>query len=272
MKSTRRGLGALVVAAALTTLPATFVPVEARAQSAQASAAQIQKVIDRNQIENLMGRRAYLHAAGRNDLEFELFARRPDISWGQNQGFMVGPESIREYYVEDFAVAQARDLERHRRLYPEIPDGRASYGAGGFTMHALSTPVIEIAADGQTAKGMWYTPGALVVWEDGEPKSFWMWERYAVDFIKEDGEWRFWHILVITDFMVPMTEGIGQNLRAENAGARVGSDFGDTQTGTQFDIPSNRYKDWAPTTVPQLIPPPVPYRTFSETHSYGPPQ
>jgi hypothetical protein len=28
-----------------------------------------------------------------------LYAKRPDISWGQNQGFSVGPDSIKADYV-----------------------------------------------------------------------------------------------------------------------------------------------------------------------------
>jgi hypothetical protein len=36
------------------------------------------------------------------------------------------------------------------------------------------------------------------------------------------------------------------------------------------DIERVTYKEWSPTTIPQLVPMPEPYFTFAETFSYGP--
>jgi hypothetical protein len=50
-------------------------------------------------------------------------------------------------------------------------------------MHTLTTPIIEVAGDGKTAKGMWYSPGQVTeVGQDGKPMAMWMWEKYGADF------------------------------------------------------------------------------------------
>ena len=70
---------------------------------------------------------------------------------------------------------------------------------------ALTTPLIEIAGVGQTAQAMWYTPGYICGHggpmdpDDAPLDGQWMYERYAIDFIKEDGEWKIWHFFVGTD-------------------------------------------------------------------------
>lgn len=233
------------------------------------------------QIQNLMSRRAFYHSSGHNEMEFALYAKRPDISWGQNQGFRVGPEAIKQDYVEDNDRNRATELARLSKLYPELKNEPANLGAGIFVMHTLTTPIIEIAEDGQTAKGVWYTPGAIgMVDEKGKLAGNWLWERYAVDFIKEDGQWKFWHILVLTDFLSPM----GKDLQPPGpmiAGAPEGTESKATTAAatTQpsngprpWTIPKQNYAAWSPTTVSSIAPRlPEPYKTFSETFSYGPP-
>lgn len=37
----------------------------------------------------------------------------------------------------------------------------------------------------------------------GPPKAHWSWGRYAVDFRKENGKWKIWHLHVLTTFRTP---------------------------------------------------------------------
>lgn len=238
----------------------------------------VQIARDTQEIQNLMSRRAFYHSAGRNDLEFDLYAKRADISWGQNQGYRVGPDSIKADYVTDNIRDRNASLERLSKIYPELKNDPSKAGVGIFVMHTLSTPVIEIAGDGQTAKGVWYTPGAIgMVDKKGKLTGDWLWERYGVDFIKENGQWRFWHIVVFTDFLSPMGKDL-QPPPEPVAAAPVGtegkaSSAQSASTGPRpFDIKVQNYASWSPTTVQQLQPRlPEPYRTFNETFSYGPP-
>ena len=59
----------------------------------------------------------------------------------------------------------------------------------------LTTPMIEIADDLQTAKCLWWMPGAgAIPQEEGDPMAIWAWGELAVDFVREDGAWKIWHL------------------------------------------------------------------------------
>ena len=79
---------------------------------------------------------------------------------------------------------------------------------GKLTFHYTTTPLIEIAEDGQTAKGLWVMSGVESGLTDLEAakqapdfmyekelvdgKKVWMHSvlvKYGVDFLKQDGEW-----------------------------------------------------------------------------------
>jgi hypothetical protein len=61
----------------------------------------------------------------------------------------------------------------------------------------LSSPIIEVAGDGKTAKAYWSGAGQETMRGDpkaNELRACWLWEKFAVDFIKEDGKWKIWHL------------------------------------------------------------------------------
>lgn len=59
----------------------------------------------------------------------------------------------------------------------------------------LTTPMIEIADDLQTAKCLWWMPGAgAIPQEGGDPMAIWAWGELAVDFVKEGDQWKIWHL------------------------------------------------------------------------------
>ena len=62
--------------------------------------------------------------------------------------------------------------------------------------------MIEVAGDGKTAKGVWIGIGfvARTDAQTGEAQCFWEWGKYGVDFIKEDGVWKFWHFHIYRIF------------------------------------------------------------------------
>lgn len=154
---------------------------------------QIRRAYDVIQIKNVMARHAYLHAASRHDIEYALIwsHNQENISWGNMTGFpMIGQNAIWKGYAEPHVGQQS--------------------AKGMAFMHTLTTPLIEIAEDGQTAQAMWYTPGFGTGpaggpnAEPGAPmEGDWMYERYAVDFIRENGAWKIWHFFVGTDFSFP---------------------------------------------------------------------
>ena len=82
-----------------------------------------------------------------------------------------------------------------------------------------------------------------------------------MDFVKEDGKWKIWHIQMCYDNTPP---GWGAERRPpEGEEGQMGFDL---QMSRENPDP---YKPWGPTTVPKIQPPfPEPYYTFDETFSY----
>lgn len=233
----------------------------------------LQRQQDALQIQNLMSRRSFLHAAGQQADELLLYANRPDISFGQNQGFRVGMENIAAAYRDRYAKVREAELERISKLHPEVKNIPENIGVGMFQEHTITTPIIEIADDGKTAKGMFYTPGAISgVVADGTLGASWIWEKYAVDFIKENGRWRFWHIMVVTDIVLPWGQGAATKMSdASQQGVQGVPNDAAISPRVPRTIDKDNYKFLTPTTVPRLFPPmPEPYATFSQTFSYGP--
>lgn len=98
---------------------------------------------------------------------------------------------------------------------------------GKLILHETTTPLIEVAGDGQTAKGFWLMAGV----ESGlaEPKNVgampeylyepvekdvegqrvwahWVWCQYALDFLKQEGEWKIWHFRCLEVARAPYSE------------------------------------------------------------------
>ena len=59
----------------------------------------------------------------------------------------------------------------------------------------LTTPMIEVAGDGLTARGLWWCPGiGAEVDNRPEPQAVWNWGMVGADFIFENEQWKVWHL------------------------------------------------------------------------------
>jgi len=267
--------------------PASVSPEEIEQLRTQARRAQ-----DVGEIQNLMSRRAMYHSIGQNERELELWSKDQEIRWAQNQGCWIGRDNIEAYYVTNNYTQQRAALERISQSNPAIENdfARNRY-IGSSVYHLLTTPIIEVAGDGQSAKAFWYTPGVILASEDGlTARGTHMWERYYVDLVREQGQWRFLHIEVLTDF----SSQFGQPLSWAGMEATMGSEGaapgqqpppggapppgsgpppGSAPPGRDDlgpSMPAERCETFSPTRVPTLGPRlPEPYTTFGETFEYA---
>lgn len=207
------------------------------------------------EITNLMGRRAYLHSAGFNDRELKecWSAERDDIAFeAEDWGVWDGRELITKIYIDE-------------NPFPSDTKGL-------LIEHTLTTPVIEIADDGLTAKGVWISPGheTFPIVPGELPKPHWSWGRYSVDFVKENGRWLIWHLHVLTTFRTPFDQSW-----VDSAVQRP--DYfpqeGDTMEGmTPPSRPVTFNQPYHPDVTPAYQPvPPDPYRTWADVTSYTDP-
>lgn len=135
---------------------------------------------------NLMGKYSYYHTSSRNWEYLDLWAKREDDILVMPFGTFYGYEGVKQCYVDGHGD----------RSDPKTLD----FLRGGVFMHEMDTEVLEVAEDGQTAKGAWMSPGHETYVDrfpggDGKPHAEWCWGKYGVDFIRdEDGSWKIWHM------------------------------------------------------------------------------
>jgi hypothetical protein len=218
-------------------------------------------VEDTTAIANLMGSYTFLTCYKQHDRVFQRWSKNePTITL--NNGKYVGYEAVKGFFV-DYNNEQTKWAnEVMRKLYPEELGGKSDeeiWAVGSNTVLNFTTPLIEVAFDGKTAKGMWYIYGATTeVYEKG-PKAAWNFGRCAVDFIKEDGVWNIWHMTMFTDIECPLGGNWGKDKMYPHEGVAI----------PEPTVKETNYisygEDFVSLVAPQL---PEPYDTFENTFSY----
>ena len=141
---------------------------------------------------NLMGKYSYYHTAFRNKDYMKLWIKRDDCLLVMPFGKFYGYNGVYRCYAENHGDRSDPDFE--------------SYAKGLMMMHQMDTEVIEVAADGKTAKGCWISPGHETSPAPGKEKGAWSWGKYYVEFMKDeaDGKWKFWKLRLYPLFLMPV--------------------------------------------------------------------
>ena len=205
----------------------------------------IQRLEDIHEIQNLMGRNQYKHTAGMHRETAEAFA--------------LDTPGVRTE-VADWGVYEGR--EGVERMVIGVHEHHMEDTRGLMFMHPLTTPVIEIAGDGKTAKAVWISPGHETVYVEGKLKAYWAWCKYGVDFVKENGKWKIWHSHVYAIFRCPY----------ETSWVEV-SDPPLTPIPDELkaDRPTTYHHPYSTNTLCEYVPePPEPYETWDESTAYIP--
>lgn len=202
-------------------------------------------------IENVMSKYAFLTYYKRFQEALDKYWTKSTPTLTTNDQKLSGQE-VYDYLVTKGEADTKVGDEIMRGLYPqEFGDQSDSdmWGAGTAMVHTITTPVIELAGDEKTAKAIFYSLGSCTeIQAEKGPVAYWVWEKYAVDFVKEEDGWKIWHMVIMTDFMTP----VGCNWAKVNV----------APTGEY-------YTAYTPMTTPQAgVPMPEPYATFEETFSY----
>jgi len=176
------------------------------------------------QVQNVMSKHAHYHAAGMHLEELaniwvdEKGPNGNTATFASPGWIMHGIAGVKKYYGQGNQDNKVKELEQISKLYPEIKNIPENLGVGHeYAMHTNTTPIIEVAGDGKTAKGTWYSPGiGLSAHINGTNVSYggtFFWEKYGADFVKENGEWKIWHCQMWYDwtpsFPESMTSSIG---------------------------------------------------------------
>jgi hypothetical protein len=201
-----------------------------------------------HEIQNLVSKYDYFHTANQHTKIAELFAKKtPGVAahlelWGNWEG----NEGIQRMFGKG-GLYDFRDHQEKR---------------GTLVVHTNTTPVIEVAGDGKTAKGVWISPGFATVRTPDGIKAAWGWYKYGVDFVKEDGEWKYWHFRLSPLIHAPYDKSwIEAPWSPPHLEKRPPEHKEDT--------PATEWYGWAPDVAPTNHPlPPEPYETFDEETAY----
>lgn len=132
--------------------------------------------------ENLAGTASYLFSANRMQELEALFAHTSGDRITLPYGVYTGADAAKRCWVDDFVDADDPSPARHEEL------------KGRMMIFDACSPIIEVAGDGKTARGLWISPGLEAHRTDEGSKGWWNWGKVAIDFLLIDGQWKLWHL------------------------------------------------------------------------------
>jgi hypothetical protein len=138
---------------------------------------------DVNEVKRLQRVYSYYVMHMMRDEIYDCFADRDDVTLHWLEGTWKGKKGVKRY----FGVGTNR---------PEPPPG--------FLHQVMPIAgVVDVAPDGKTAKGRWYSFGGVAVPDQktGKTNPSIVGGLYEIDYIKENGIWKFWKI----DWIIPLS-------------------------------------------------------------------
>lgn len=127
------------------------------------------------EVQNLLGRFQLFYSAYRQDLILPLFSTADDTRIVTPRGVYVGADAAQRAFGGSLREdAPLRDL------------------TGEYVEHLLTTPVVEVSAEGDRVRATWVSPGAEAhhFGPDRTLTALWMWGRYAVESVCEGESWK----------------------------------------------------------------------------------
>ena len=170
-----------------------------------------------------------------------MFSKDPDTKITTPWGVYCGADAAERCFLKDFP-----DLE---------DENRKSELKGRLVIDTFCSPVIEVAGDGKTARGMWINPGIETHVEDGQGKAYWSWKRIAADFLNEKEEWKIWHLNILVCFNTPYKQDWASSEKKIFAPSRNSSDH---------QVEKLYYYNSDAILPEELFDPPISYETWQE--------
>lgn len=227
---------------------------------------------DRRDVKNQMGKFVhYLLLKKEADMVKDLWSCREDICYKVNDGVYEGREAVEQYFGW-FPGYTAKVAACLKAKFPDKLGDKTDeeiFGVGLMEIKSISNYVIEVAEDGETAKGFCCLFGYNTTVDTRGPISNWILGTLCCDFVFENGEWKIWHMQYFVDIDKPAGTDWGKK-DVEPFPDRP--EF-ESLRGLTPPAPNRKeafYEAYSGTRAKTQLPPlPVPYQTFAETFSYG---
>jgi hypothetical protein len=215
--------------------------------------ASTQRALDCQEVANVAGKHEYYHTALRHEDELNnIWAQEADdISWTNNSQKYSGWDEVYKFYVTDLASNLSSSLASANAIDSSIAITDANLGTGVLWYHTLNSPIIEVAGDGQTAKGLWMSFGTVTGPGSASMTAQWTCESYGIDFIKENGKWKIWHLRLFVYFY-----------------SDVDKHWYNASENQAYSASNTYYRGYSLYTIASSPKIPVPYDTWGNTFSY----
>ncbi len=202
----------------------------------------------------------------------DLWSARDDISLGVNGGYYAGRAALEDYYAS-IDAATKKKAQVLKEVFPEDLGEYSDeqlYGRGPMEIRSLDNAIIEVAGDGKTAKGFFYVFGLVTDISERGAVSNWVLGSCCFDFIRENDQWKIWHVLYLEDVDTPAGKPWGDPDAIKAFPELDGFAAMKGLTIAQPNQPMTLrtlYTGSRPfTKLPKV---PEPYDTFENTFSYG---
>ncbi|MFA5309632.1 MAG: nuclear transport factor 2 family protein [Dehalococcoidales bacterium] len=215
-------------------MPMTLAELEAEVISLKKQVAGLAWTKDYLEIWKLMSQYAHLYHIGKRKEVVNLFAQKtPGVTMEiEDSGVYEGIDSISRFWNTVFA---------EKRMMT----------AGFLAIHMTVNPVIEINRAGTMAKGLWHSHGFCSI-GGAKTAQFLCLGKYDMEYVKEDGQWKFFKFNYRLTFMCPYEKGWVD----EPVGASIaGNQDNIPDKPTTYHMPYNKHR----INVMQP-PPPEPYK------------
>lgn len=205
-----------------------------------------------------------------NKMYDNYWSRADDVCLGVNRGYYQGAAAVQAYYqgLADRTALESKLIQQKYAAQVGNLSAEEAYGMGIMDMKSLVAPVIEIAADDATAKGIWTIHGMNTKLTAAGQVSYWERAYVAGDFVWEEGTWKVWHLLYVQDLDAPSGTSWADpapEYPADPAYAAL-ADFRFPEPNVKMTV-YETYSAARPFYAPPAYP--EPYETFAETFSYG---
>ena len=229
------------------------------------------------EVENQQSKHAIMHAAGLTEEELDTMwaQKRDDFFWSHNFGGMNCRADVYKGWAGGLAQNAHYYYRRLLQVYPEV-EGKEPRTLMECAVHMLGSSIIEVADDGMSARGSWYTPGVIfsTLNPDQKKEGIWIWERYGNDFVKEDDEWYILSQHVCNDYGGAMDKDnwaqVAYERMTQPPMPRPQPEPADDGSlpGAPWAPMRLFYASYSPVQTPQnACPWPSPYKTFDREHT-----
>ena len=227
----------------------------------------IQRAVGAVECEKVMSRHVYWHSAGIHRDEWEEYwSKKVDITWGHGWGRQDDRYSYYFSYVLEKERNAFKTFMGIKLKYPDVENCTRLDGVAEYSNHLTTSPVIEVAEDGKSAKALWQFQAADTRVTACGPLSIWKIGYMAADLVEEDGEFKVLNLLYALDIDHPCAEPWTEPSKYAPDPEFAAFDIPEPQP----TVPMEVYRAYSVDRPYQELPKmPVPYTTLAETFSYG---